>query len=1082
MPKAPVAPVAIVATLPTQTSFTANWNAVASVTGYYIDVATDNLFVSILSSYNHLLVSTTSLNVIGLIPATTYYYRVKSTNSSGTSTSSNTISTLTIPITPIAVSATAPTQTSFTSKWNVVTGAASYYVDVATDNLFASILPNHANQLVSGTSLDITGLIPGTSYYYRIRSANASGISPSSNTISTLTIPTTPTAAATSAATQTSFTANWNIVIGATGYYIDVATDNSFVSILTNYSHLLMSGTSHDITGLIPATIYYYRIKSTNSSGTSSSSNTISALTIPTTPTAAAANGPTQTSFISNWSAIIGATGYYIDVATDNSFASILPNYNQLLVLSNSPYISGLISGNTFYYRVRSANPSGISPSSNTISALTIPATPAALSPSAVTQTSLTVNWNVVTGATVYYVDVATDNLFASILPNHTNQLVSSTSLDITGLTPGTSYDYRIRSANASGISPSSNIISALTLPTTPTAASASAPTQTSFTANWNIVTGATGYYIDVATDNSFVSFLPNYTSQLVSGISLNIIELTPGTSFYYRIRSANVSGISPPSNTISALTIPPTPTAAAASHSTQTSFISNWNAVSGSTGYYIDVATDNSFASTLPNYTDQFVSGTLLDITGLVQGATYSYRIRSANASGSSPSSNIISVTPALGNSVAYDIFFPTGGTPTDYRIVSIPRLTGTTLTTGLSDGSYQKNWRIMHWDGQQKKNVDMKEITQLISGNGYWVNANLNPAPSIHVTGATLFTGSTLTLQPGWNQIGNPIYDFDISWADVLAQNSAVTGIGKLYTYNVPAVSPTQPFQQYDGLLTWGGGFVNNINTSAVQLNIPTSIKKFNGRISSPSNFTSSSELTAAEWFVPITLQVGNSTNNLAGFGMHPEASKSIDSFDAIVLPHFYTYVDLVSTHPEFFQPSFMGDVVPTSSNYDWSFSASSNNEDQNASLRWSNTSFGNGNSKLFLFDETNSTLLDMKKNDSYSFQLDGPHNFHFFFSANGELAPDITGMSAPYPNPFTSEITIPFITNEENENVQIYLYETSGRQMRTLHNGAIGIGYHEIKWDGSDDQGARIAQGIYIIRFISSSSVRNSKIIFK
>jgi len=990
--------------------------------------------------------------------------------------------TLKAPVAPIATVATLLTQTSFTANWSAVTGVTGYYIDVATDNLFVSILSNYNHLLASATSLNITGLIPATTYYYRVKSTNSSGTSSSSNTISTLTIPITPTAVSASAVTQASFTAKWNVVTGVTGYYVDVATDNLFASILPSHTNQLVLGASLDITGLIPGTFYYYRIRSTNASGISPSSNTISTITIPTAPTTVSASALTQTSFTANWNAVTGASGYYVDVAIDNLFTSVLPSHTNQLVLGTALDVTGLIQGTYYYYRIRSTNASGISPSSNTISTITIPTTPTAVFASALTQTSFTANWNAVTGATGYYIDVASDNLFASILPNYTDQLVSGILLDVTGLIPGTSYYYRIKSTNASGTSPSSNTISALTIPITPTAVSASATTQTSFTSKWNVATGATSYSIDVATDNLFASILPNHASQLVLGTSLDITGLIQGTYYYYRIRSTNASGISPSSNTISTITIPPTPTAAAASHSTQTSFTSNWNSATGSTGYYIDVATDNSFVSILPNYADQFVSGNSLDITGLTPGASYYYHIRSSNTSGKSTSSNIVSVTPALGNAVAYDIFFPTGGTSTDYQIVSIPRLEGTNVTTGLSDGSYQKNWRIMHWDGRQNKNVDMKDITRLISGNGYWINANLNPAPSIHVTGTALFTGSTLTLQSGWNQIGNPVYDFDISWADVLTQNSTVTGIGKLYTYNVPAVSPTQPFRQYDGLLTWGGGFVNNTNANPVELNIPMSIKKFNGRISSPTNFTISSDLTADEWFVPITLQVGNITNDLTGFGMHPEASKSIDRFDAVALPHFFTYVDLVSTHQEFFQPSFMRDVVPTSLKNDWTFSASSNSEDQNASLSWNNTSFGNGNSKLFLFDESNSTLLDMKKNDSYSFQLNGQHNFHFFFSANGELAPDITGMSAPYPNPFTSEITIPFITNDENENVQIYLYETTGKQVRSLYNGVLGIGYHEIKWDGSDDQGARIAQGIYMVRFISSASVRTSKIIFR
>ncbi|MDF2436516.1 MAG: hypothetical protein K0Q95_892 [Bacteroidota bacterium] len=78
-------------------SFNANWTAVASATGYYLDVATDAAFTTLVSGYSNLdVANVTTYNVTGLSPGTTYYYRVRAYNNCGpNATYSNTITVTT---------------------------------------------------------------------------------------------------------------------------------------------------------------------------------------------------------------------------------------------------------------------------------------------------------------------------------------------------------------------------------------------------------------------------------------------------------------------------------------------------------------------------------------------------------------------------------------------------------------------------------------------------------------------------------------------------------------------------------------------------------------------------------------------------------------------------------------------------------------------------------------------------------------------------------------------------------------------------------------------------------------------------
>ena len=71
---------------------------------------------------------------------------------------------------------------------------------------------------------------------------------------------------------------------GATGYTLDIATNNSFTNYVTGYHNLNVgSALSHNVVGLSPSTTYYYRLRAYNENGTSGNSNVVSVTTVPPT-------------------------------------------------------------------------------------------------------------------------------------------------------------------------------------------------------------------------------------------------------------------------------------------------------------------------------------------------------------------------------------------------------------------------------------------------------------------------------------------------------------------------------------------------------------------------------------------------------------------------------------------------------------------------------------------------------------------------------------------------------------------------------------------------------------------------------
>ncbi|MCC6634770.1 MAG: fibronectin type III domain-containing protein, partial [Chitinophagaceae bacterium] len=80
---------------------------------------------------------------------------------------------------------------------------------------------------------------------------------------------------------------------------------------------------------------------------------------------------------------------------------------------------------------------------------------------------------------------------------------------------------------------------------------------------------------------------------------------------------------------------IPVAVTSGTASNITSSGFRANWTAVSGVTGYRVDVSTANDFSSFVSGYNNLYVSGqstNYLDISGLNSSTQYYYRVRAAS------------------------------------------------------------------------------------------------------------------------------------------------------------------------------------------------------------------------------------------------------------------------------------------------------------------------------------------------------------------------------------------------------------------------------------------------------------------
>ncbi|MBL7851126.1 MAG: fibronectin type III domain-containing protein [Cyclobacteriaceae bacterium] len=645
-PTPPDPPIANQPITPSTTSFLASWNTVSGATSYRLDVSTVTNFASFVSGYNNLAVTATSQSVTGLSAGTTYYYRVRAVNANGSSGNSNTVTAITLPVAPTASSGTGGTASSFTANWGAVASATSYRLDVSTSSGFGSFVTGYNNLTVSGTSQPVTGLAVNTTYYYRVRAVNGGGTSANSTVITMATATSPPSVSGATSISTTSFVANWSTVAGAASYRLDVSTASDFSSFVSGFNNFSAIGTSQSITGLIAGTTYYYRVRTVNSYGSiSNSSSNATTITLPNAPTLNAATTIGQTSFNVTWNAIPGATTYWVYVSTSTAFDTFVAGYNAYPHAATSISISGLTGNTTYYVKVRAVNLSGASADSNVISALTLPVAPIGLQGSSIQASSFTAGW-ASAGVSSYRLDVSGASDFSSFVSGYNNLLVNSTSQSVTGLSVNTTYYFRVRSVNATGVSSNSVTQTVITQPVTPTATAATGVQVFSFTANWNAAAGAVSYLLDVATDGSFVNLVAGYGGLSVTGTSQSVTGLNPSTTYYYRLRSINVVGTqSGYSNSISVATPSFVPVASAATSITTSSFLASWNPIPGATGYLLYVSTNASFSPCISGYNGTAETTTSRTVGGLQPNATYYYRVKATAGAQTSAESNTVSI-----------------------------------------------------------------------------------------------------------------------------------------------------------------------------------------------------------------------------------------------------------------------------------------------------------------------------------------------------------------------------------------------------------------------------------------------------
>jgi fibronectin type 3 domain-containing protein len=235
------------------------------------------------------------------------------------------------PTAPAGLTATATASgTQINLSWTASTdnvGVTGYLIERCSGT-GCSTFVQIAAPAGTGTTFSDTGLIPATSYSYRVRAtdaaANLSGYSNvSSATTPDTQAPTAPTTLTATAAGGTQINLSWTAStdnVGVTGYLIERCSGTG-CSTFGQIAAPAGTGTTFSDTGVTSGTSYSYRVRATDAAANLSAYSNVSSATppdtlSPTAPTTLTATAASGTQINLSWTAStdnVGVLGYLIE-------------------------------------------------------------------------------------------------------------------------------------------------------------------------------------------------------------------------------------------------------------------------------------------------------------------------------------------------------------------------------------------------------------------------------------------------------------------------------------------------------------------------------------------------------------------------------------------------------------------------------------------------------------------------------------------------------------------------------------------------------------------------------------------------
>ncbi len=429
-----------------------------------------------------------------------------------------------------------------------------------------------------------------------------------------------------------------------------------------------------------------------------------------------------------------------------------------------------------------------------------------------------------------------------------------------------------------------------------------------------------------------------------------------------------------------------------------------------------------------------------------------------------------------------------PGGSTQSAFRMISVPLTVASPQPQSVLEddlGPYDpKQWRLFQYNPLTEDYNEFPNIDTFSPGSAFWLIIREPNKQIDSGIGTTVATNQSfqITLQQGWNDIGNP-FTFPVNWSSsVEVVQGSVTDIMGPYTFNGQWLLP----DQVTTLFPWDGYSIFSQTQGVVIAIHPIDANQ--------SGASLAKNRLQVDWQLQIEAVCQKTFDGTNFIGVSTDALEEWDHFDYLEPPYINEYVSVTFPHDEWqtFRGAFTTDYRPPfTEGQVWHFEVQTDIKNASIALTFKNLDSLPPNFRAVLLDVSTIQQIDLLKNPEYNFVPDqtsltrefdliiGTDSFIQDSDLISKITPKEFSLSQNFPNPFNAGTTLLYKVPVFSH-VSIKVLNILGQEVRQLVSQQQEPGVYRINWDGKSQDGRDASSGVYLVRFEAGDFHQSRKVI--
>ena len=393
-------------------------------------------------------------------------------------------------------------------------------------------------------------------------------------------------------------------------------------------------------------------------------------------------------------------------------------------------------------------------------------------------------------------------------------------------------------------------------------------------------------------------------------------------------------------------------------------------------------------------------------------------------------------------------------------YRMLSVPvELADPAGGAVLADdyGAYDASvWRLLRWrPGAERYAEHEAETIELAPGAGFWLAARAGTRFDVE-DGLTTDASrpATITLAPGWNQIGSP-FAFPVEWSAIGGRE----GVGPPAAWDGAEYALDQTV-----LDPWTGYFVENTTSQPVDLVVPP-------REAPSAARTARRELA---YWVDVEAETGALRDSRNRLGLAVGASDGRDVLDLAEPPPLGPHVRVSAVEDG---RRLAQSARPTGRGAAWELEVTASPDvladgPRAVVLRLSEGGVRPDGHALSVVDLDRESVVPIASG-RYEIELSRAapvRRLRVVVGTDAFTAEALDGLDVglsfalerPRPSPTRGPATLG-VALPERSDVRLDVFDALGRRVDTLLDGPLGAGRHDVRWTPAGE----LASGVYVVR---------------